>query len=109
MAVVLLPAVPAQVLPGAEVVRFATSGTEAVLMAKRLRPKAHRLYVSGALHPEYLAVLRTYLSFQDGIEIASIAFDSAGRMYLAERGPVTGDYELTRLAASDASRSDLPT
>ena len=52
-----------------------TALAEAVLMAKRLRPKAHRLYVSGALHPEYLAVLRTYLAFQDGIEIVVLPID----------------------------------
>ncbi|MFN7951751.1 MAG: aminomethyl-transferring glycine dehydrogenase subunit GcvPA [bacterium] len=54
-----------------------TALAEAVLMAKRLRPKAHRLYVAGALHPEYLAVLRTYLSFQDGIEIVELPVDPA--------------------------------
>ncbi len=54
-----------------------TALAEAVLMAKRLRPKAHKLYVSGALHPEYLAVLRTYLSFQDGIEIVELPVDPA--------------------------------
>ncbi len=43
-------------------------------------------------------------ALQDGIEIASIAFDGAGRMYIAERGPVTGDYELTRLASGGAAR-----
>ena len=31
-------------------------------------------------------------SLQDGVEIASIAFDGQGRMYLAERGATTGDY-----------------
>jgi hypothetical protein len=41
---------------------------------------------------------------QPGIEIASIAFDGQGRMYLAERGPPTGDYQLTQLAGGGASR-----
>src|SRR6185436_9950792 len=41
---------------------------------------------------------------QAGIELASIAFDGQGRMYLAERGPPTGDYQLTALAADGASR-----
>jgi hypothetical protein len=41
---------------------------------------------------------------QAGIEIASIAFDGQGRMYLAERGVPTGDYQLIALAAEGASR-----
>ncbi len=41
---------------------------------------------------------------QPGVEIASIAFDAQGRMYLAERGAPTGDYALTALARDDASR-----
>ena len=43
-------------------------------------------------------------ALQDGIEIASISFDGAGRMYLAERGATTGDYELTDLAYGGAAR-----
>ena len=41
---------------------------------------------------------------QDGIEVASITFDGQGRMYLAERGPTTGDYGLTQLAIGGSSR-----
>ena len=36
--------------------------------------------------------------------IASITFDGQGRMYLAERGSTTGDFELTDLAYGGASR-----
>ncbi len=36
--------------------------TEAVLMALRLRPKATRVWISAALHPEYKSVLATYLA-----------------------------------------------
>ena len=43
-------------------------------------------------------------ALQDGIEITSITFDAAGRMYLAERGRTTGDYELTNLANGGSSR-----
>ena len=43
-------------------------------------------------------------ALQDGVEISSIAFDGAGRMYLAERGATMGDYELTKLAAGGQAR-----
>jgi hypothetical protein len=43
-------------------------------------------------------------SLQDGIEIASIAFDGQGRMYLAERGATTGDYYRYYLANGGAAR-----
>ena len=42
-------------------------------------------------------------ALQDGVEIASIAFDQ-NRMYLAERGSPTGDYSLSNLASEGASR-----
>jgi hypothetical protein len=43
-------------------------------------------------------------SLQDGVEIASIAFDSEGQMYLAERGATTGDYSRYALANGGGSR-----
>ncbi|HVZ14463.1 MAG TPA: hypothetical protein VG894_08395 [Bauldia sp.] len=43
-------------------------------------------------------------SLADGEEIASIAFDGQGNMYLAERGQTTGDYTLTALAKEGQSR-----
>ena len=43
-------------------------------------------------------------ALQDGIEIASIAFDGQGRMYLAERGATTGDYSMYALANGGQSR-----
>ena len=43
-------------------------------------------------------------SLADGIEIASIAFDGQGDMYLAERGATTGDYDLTQVASGGQSR-----
>jgi glycine dehydrogenase subunit 1 len=51
-----------------------TAAAEAVLMARRLRPRARRVYVSEALNPEYRAVLRTYLRFQD-LEWIDLPFD----------------------------------
>jgi hypothetical protein len=44
-------------------------------------------------------------SLQDGNEIASITFDGKGRMYVAERGATTGDYNLRNLANGGQSRS----
>ena len=43
-------------------------------------------------------------SLQDGVEITSIAFDSQGRMYMAERGATTGDYTMYALANGGQSR-----
>ncbi len=42
-----------------------TAMAEAVLMAMRLNPSAEVVYASAATHPEYLAVLKTFLRFQD--------------------------------------------
>jgi glycine dehydrogenase subunit 1 len=51
-----------------------TSMVEAVLMAMRVREKAEKVYVSGALNPEYAAVLRTYMRFSGG-EVVTLPFD----------------------------------
>ncbi|MCB9832304.1 MAG: aminomethyl-transferring glycine dehydrogenase subunit GcvPA [Planctomycetes bacterium] len=52
-----------------------TALSEAVLMAARVRTKADPVvYVSAGLHPEYLAVLRTYMRFV-GIEVATVALE----------------------------------
>ena len=78
----------------------------------------HRLYYSVAQGPEIWSAAITgsgavtvgRLEVQvpalgDGEEIASIAFDGQGLMYLAERGPTTGDYTLTALATEGQSRT----
>ncbi len=77
----------------------------------------HRLYYSVAQGPQVWsaaisaagAVSGARLEIEapslgDGEEIASIAFDGQGRMYLAERGPTSGDYTLTALAQEGQSR-----
>ncbi|MAG58025.1 MAG: aminomethyl-transferring glycine dehydrogenase [Planctomycetes bacterium] len=51
-----------------------TALAEAVMMARRVRKDALRLYVSEAVHPEYRQVLRTYLQFQD-VELLLLAVD----------------------------------
>ncbi|MSR73941.1 MAG: aminomethyl-transferring glycine dehydrogenase subunit GcvPA [Planctomycetes bacterium] len=51
-----------------------TACVEAVLMAKRLRPKTNRVLVSAALNPQYLEVLRTYMRFQN-VEVVLLPFD----------------------------------
>ncbi len=52
-----------------------TACVEAVLMAKRLRPKGRRVLASAALNPQYRAVLATYLKFQD-VELVDMALDA---------------------------------
>ncbi len=56
----------------------ATALAEAVLMAKRIKPKRNRVLVSQGVHPEYLETLRTYLHHQN-LEIAVIPLNSAGQ------------------------------
>ncbi|MGL4396203.1 MAG: hypothetical protein ACRCS9_06675, partial [Hyphomicrobium sp.] len=43
-------------------------------------------------------------SSEPGVEIASLAFDGAGTLYLAERGAVSGRYDYAAFAATDVSR-----
>jgi glycine dehydrogenase subunit 1 len=51
-----------------------TACVEAVLMARRLRPKAKRVLVSKALNPEYRRVLATYLQFQE-VDVVEMPLD----------------------------------
>jgi glycine dehydrogenase subunit 1 len=52
----------------------ATATAEAVFMARRIRKSGGAVVVSGALGPEYIEVLRTYLSF-GGTEVRIAAAD----------------------------------
>jgi len=52
-----------------------TAMAEAVMMARRIRKKATKLYVSEAVHPDYRKVLETYLQFQTEVEVESLAVD----------------------------------
>ncbi len=56
----------------------ASALAEAALMARRIRKKANKVYLSKAIHPEYRAVVKTYTNDVD-IEIIEIPFDSKGK------------------------------
>src|SRR5215467_9324241 len=53
----------------------ASATAEAVLMARRLKPKRKTIAVSRALWPDYRDTIRTYLSALNGIEILELPFD----------------------------------
>ncbi len=55
----------------------ASALAEAVLMACRIKRKAKKVYVSGAVHPEYRDVVKTYTRDLD-IEIVEIPFTERG-------------------------------
>jgi glycine dehydrogenase subunit 1 len=54
----------------------ASATAEAVLMARRLKPKRTTIAVSRALWPDYRDTIRTYLSALSGIEILELPFDN---------------------------------
>jgi glycine dehydrogenase subunit 1 len=53
-----------------------TALAEAVLMAMRLRPDKKHVYVSEGVHPEYRAVLATYLRYHD-VHVETLPIDRA--------------------------------
>jgi glycine dehydrogenase subunit 1 len=53
-----------------------TALAEAVLMAMRLRPDKKNVYVSEGVHPEYRAVLATYLRYHD-VHLETLPIDRA--------------------------------
>jgi glycine dehydrogenase subunit 1 len=60
-----------------------TATAEAVLMAKRLAPKAGRVLVAASLPPQYREVVRTYLEGLGGLESEEVPFGADGRVDLA--------------------------
>jgi glycine dehydrogenase subunit 1 len=57
----------------------ASAAAEAVLMSRRIQPiSRRRVLVSRALHPQYRAVISTYLRNLDDVEMEEIPFDAAG-------------------------------
>ena len=57
----------------------ASATAEAVLMSRRIQPaRRRRVLVSRALHPQYRAVISTYLRNLDDMQLEEIPFDATG-------------------------------
>jgi glycine dehydrogenase subunit 1 len=57
----------------------ASAAAEAVLMSRRIQPQARRrVLVSRALHPEYRAVIATYLRNLEDMRLEEVVFDGSG-------------------------------
>src|ERR1041384_4899765 len=63
-----------------------TATAEAVLMAKRLAPKAGRVLLAASLPPQYRQVVRTYLEGLSGLECVEGPFAQDGRLDAAALG-----------------------
>ncbi|HEX9453234.1 MAG TPA: aminomethyl-transferring glycine dehydrogenase subunit GcvPA [Candidatus Binatia bacterium] len=61
----------------------ASAAAEAVLMSRRIQPSTkRRVLVSRAIHPQYRAVIATYLKNLDDIRLEEVAFDQTGAIDL---------------------------
>jgi glycine dehydrogenase subunit 1 len=49
-------------------------------MARRVLPERNRIWISRGLHPEYRAVVRTYVSGLGGVEVVEVPFAADGRL-----------------------------
>jgi len=59
----------------------ASAAAEAVLMARRLQPEGRRrVLLARALHPQYRAVVSTYLKNLGDVELMEVPFDRSGGM-----------------------------
>lgn len=57
----------------------ASATAEAVLMARRIQPSGRRrVLISRALHPQYRAVVRSYLKNLDDVALEEVGFDASG-------------------------------
>ena len=61
----------------------ASASAEAVLMARRLRPKRPKVLVSRALHPHYRAVIGTYVQGLDDVQVVEVPWAADGRVDMA--------------------------
>jgi glycine dehydrogenase subunit 1 len=68
----------------------ATAVVEAALLAHRTQPARARVVVTGALHPEYRAVLDTYLEPQ-GMTVTTVGWDKTGRIDATQLASALGD------------------
>lgn len=59
----------------------ASALAEAVLMARRIKKKAKKIFISKAIHPEYRETVKTYTNDLD-IEIVEIPFNEEGKTEL---------------------------
>src|SRR6184192_2462416 len=57
----------------------ASATAEAVLMARRVLPGRRTVWVSSALHPDYRAVIRTYVRGLSDVEVREVPFATDGR------------------------------
>lgn len=65
----------------------ASAAAEAVLMSRRIQPpRRRRVLVSRALHPQYRAVISTYLKNLDDLELREIPFDASGATDIEQLG-----------------------
>jgi glycine dehydrogenase subunit 1 len=58
----------------------ASAVAEAVLMARRLRPKRRTVLLSRALHPHYRAVIATYVQGLEDVRLVEVPFAADGRV-----------------------------
>ena len=63
----------------------ASAAAEAALMSRRIQPSSkRRVLVSKALHPQYRAVIATYLRNLQDIHLEEVSYDSSGATNVAE-------------------------
>ncbi len=73
----------------------ASAAAEAVLMARRMQPaNRRRVLISRALHPQYRAVIASYLKNLVDIRLEEIPFDDTGATDLAALNEQLGDGSL---------------
>ena len=63
----------------------ASAAAEAVLMSRRIQPSSkRRVLISRAVHPQYRAVIATYLKNLQDIHLEEISFDATGATDISE-------------------------